>query len=127
MIYYILFLIFAFSVPASIFIYLRRNKLPDEPIDGIDGLSDTDLVCVPFKGEWVTLSKIDYLNRWMSMNRFQRAQVWEVQMKALKQGKVRKHFFGEKGMYQILPTDKGKDFQKIHNLKDELYRERNKR
>jgi predicted ribosome-associated RNA-binding protein Tma20 len=48
-------------------------------------------------------------------------------MKALKQGKVKKHFFGDGKMYQILPTEKGKDFEKIHNLKDELYRERNKR
>jgi hypothetical protein len=120
-IFWIFFFLFAFGVPFGISRWIRRNRLPDEPIEGIEGLADTDLVCVPFKGEWVTLTKIDYLQRWMFMNRFQRSKIWDVQMKALKQGKVKKHYFGE--AYQILPTDKGKQYENIHRLKDEIYRE----
>jgi hypothetical protein len=124
----LIWLLFFLSVGALLYLmqhYRGKNKLSDDTIDGIDGLADTDLVCVPFKGEWVTLTKIDYLNRWMNMNRHQRAKVWDAQMKAIKQGKAKKHFFGEDKRYQIVPTEKGKEFSNIHKLKEEIYLERN--
>lgn len=118
---YIFFLAFAFSVPALFWYWKKKHSLEDEPLEGIEGLADTDIVCVPFKSEWITMSKIEYLNRWSNMNRSQKSDVLENQKKMIKQGKVSKHFF-DGGKYQILPTEKGKMFEKLHNIKEEMYR-----
>jgi hypothetical protein len=122
-IFWIFFFLFAFGVPFGISRWIRRNRLPDDPIEGIEGLADTDLVCVPYKGEWITLSKMEYLNRWMRLGGAGKRKVYINQMRRLKQGNVKKHYFGDGKMYQILPTEKGKDFEKIHRLKDKIYRE----
>lgn len=101
--------------------YIVKHRLPAEETDGIEGLADTDLMCVPFKGEWVTLQRIDYLNRWLHMNRKQRSEILESQKKAIKQGKAKKHFFGDGKMYQIVATEKSHEFTKIHAIKEEIY------
>ncbi len=117
-----LFLLIAFSVPIAIYIRKCKQRLQDSEGNDIASLADTDMMCVPFKGEWITLSKIEYMNRWPALNRQQRSELLENQKRMLKKGMVRKHHFGEDGAYQILPTDKGKHLQAIHEQKEKIYR-----
>lgn len=122
----IIFLLIAFSVPIALFVWKKKNSLPDEPIDGIDGLADTDIVCIPYQKEWITLTKIDYLNNWLNMTRRKKSEILENQKKAVKRGDAEKVLFGRElkdGRYYIRATKKGRQFLSIHQKKDELYRE----
>lgn len=122
-----LFFAVAIGLPVGLWYLKKKHELTDEPIDGIDGLADTDMVCVPYRGEWLTMSKLEYLQLWIGASRKYKSDLLANQKKLLKSGHIQKHYFGDDGRYQILPTDKGNKFKTIHDIKQEAYREATKR
>lgn len=117
--YIVLFLLFAFGVPFLIWKKIRGEKLADDDI----GIADTDIVVVAFRGEFVTLSNIDYQIKWSAMNRDQKNQIFESQRKAIKKGEAEKVWFESAGEqhYYLRATKKGSQYLNIHKQIHEIY------
>jgi len=121
-------LIFSFVVFHLAKNYLKKHRISEddeETEEGISHLADTDIVVYPFRGEWITLTKIEYLNIWKDMNRDQRSNIFNEQQKKLKQGLLKKVFFENGKKYYLAATERGKIFTSIHQKKDKIYREGN--
>lgn len=127
-------IVFAFSFYGAIilfcffaFTYISNRKISKEvdSDNGIESLADTDIVVYPFRGEWITLTKIEYLNMFKGMNRQERNKIFENQQKKLKQGLLRKVYYEDNGekRYYLCATEKGKVLSSIHQKKDKIYKE----
>lgn len=84
--------------------WLRRPKSSD------GGMADTDIMNVEYRGEWITMLHIEYLNRWLYMTREEKSAMLDAQKKALKAGKIKK-VKAPNGYYTV-STELGKDIGK---------------
>lgn len=83
--------------------------------------ADTDIIAVPYRGEYITLTYIEYLNVWQGMNRQQKNAILNNQILMLKKGFVWKKLTGNGKEYITEATAIGKKFSDIHQKKNELY------
>lgn len=115
---YLLFLVPMFALLYLLADSYRKTKKPleDEPTH-----ADTDIVPIAYRGEYISMTWIEYLNGWKYMNRVQKNLVYDNQMQKLKKGIVTKRYVSG-NEYVIEATKRSQKSLKNQNTLTYIYK-----
>jgi len=83
--------------------------------------ADTDIMAIPYRGEFITMTNIEYLNNWQHMNREQKNTIYNNQMAQLKNGFIERRYISDTE-YVIESTGKDRRATAARALKDKIYK-----
>lgn len=83
--------------------------------------ADTDIVAIPYRGESISMTWIEYLNGWKYMNRVQKNVVYDNQMQKLKKGIITKRYVSD-NEYVIEATKRSSKSLKNQKTLTDIYK-----
>lgn len=116
----IFFVVFTAFIAYMIFL-IRRSYMSNRIVDDGSEKADTDIMAIPYRGEFITMTNIEYLNNWQHMNREQKNTIYNNQMAQLKNGFIERRYISDTE-YVIESTGKDRRATAARALKDKIYK-----